>query len=87
MEVTFTPKTERAYSVKLNFKANNNPKAVNLKVEGKGKELSVQVKPVFTMIHMLIVLSTSLGLLAAASVVTDIMALNVLPGYLLVWNS
>jgi uncharacterized membrane protein len=34
---------------------------------------------VFSMIHMLIVFSTSLGLLAASSVITDILALNVLP--------
>jgi hypothetical protein len=34
---------------------------------------------VFRMIHMLIVFSTSLGLLAAASVVTDVLALYVLP--------
>jgi len=34
---------------------------------------------VFRMIHMLIVVSTSLGLLAAASAVTDILALYVLP--------
>lgn len=34
---------------------------------------------VFRMIHMLIVVSTSLGLLAAASVVTDVLALYVLP--------
>merc|ERR1719263_1784944 len=34
---------------------------------------------IFSMIHMLIVVSTSLGLLAAATAITDVLALYVLP--------
>ena len=45
VEVTFTPKAERAYGVNLVFKANNNPKGLNLAVAGAGKELKVQVTP------------------------------------------
>ena len=45
VEVTFTPSSERAYSVALNFKAANNNRALTLNVQGTGKELKLVVSP------------------------------------------
>lgn len=86
----FRPKTPPEYVISVTSRPVEKYKSMSASDVGNTRELTVSYGTlvivqstgtigVFRMIHMLIVISTSLGLLAASSVVTDILALYVLP--------
>ena len=45
VQATFTPTSERAYTVKIPFKLNNNPRSFAFTVKGVGKELYLRLEP------------------------------------------
>lgn len=87
----FTPQNPPEYEISVTSRPVEKYKYMQA-IEGTGKNRQLKVAygtlvivqssgtiGVFRMIHMLIVLSTSLGLLAVASVMTDLLAIYVLP--------
>jgi len=87
----FTPQNPPEYEISVTSRPVEKYKYMQA-IEGAGKSRQLKVAygtlvivqssgtiGVFRMIHMLIVLSTSMGLLAVASVMTDLLAIYVLP--------
>jgi len=86
----FRPQDPPDYTISVTSQPVEKYKHMSISENGPNRELTVAYGTlvivqssgtigVFRMIHMLIVVSTSLGLLAAASVITDALALYLLP--------